>query len=198
VVAGLGLLGGLAHASDQQVLGKSFIVKNPSATQSRKLTSSAREPNSATTITGDPTISGSAGGAFLTVIAKGTNPTAQVFNLPQGTSSSHKPFWRAIGTSGFKYKDGNGDQGPVRSVSIKKSLSGAFSIKVVIRGKKGELNVVPPDSGTSGLVTLRIGGGDRYCVQFTDGQMKNVKASLFKVRRPATAGCSSVSGAFVN
>src|SRR5262249_33889468 len=198
VLAGLGVLGGWAHASDQQVLGKSFVVKNSSAAHKGKLTSSARELNSATTITGDPTVSGSAGGAFLTVIAKGTHPTAQVFNLPQGTSSSGKPFWRAVGTSGFKYKDGNGDQGPVRTVIIKKSLSGAFNIKVVIRGKNAELNVVPPDTGTSGLVTLRIGGGDRYCVQFTDGQMKNVKASLFKVRRPATAGCSSVSGAFVH
>ena len=197
MLAGLGLLGGWAHASDQQVLGKSFIVKNPSAAQKRKLTSSARELNSARTITGNPTMSGSAGGAFLTVIAKGTHPTAQDFNLPQGMSSAHKPFWRATGTSGFKYKDGNGDQGPVRTVIIKKSPSGAFNIRVVIRGKNGELEVVPPDSGTSGLVTLRIGGGDRYCVQFTDGQMKNVQASLFKVRRPVTAGCSSVSGAFV-
>jgi len=197
VLAGLGLLGSWAHASDQQVLGKSFIVKNPSAVQKRKLTSSARELNSARTITGNPTMSGSAGGAFLTVIAKGTHPTAQDFNLPQGMSSSGKPFWRTSG-SGFKYKDGAGDQGPVRTVIIKKTLSGAFNIKVVIRGKNGQLNVVPPDSGTSGLVTLRIGGGDRYCVQFTDGQMKNVNASLFKVRRPVTAGCSSVSGAFLH
>jgi len=198
VLAGLGLLGGWAHASDQQVLGKSFIVKNSSATQKRKLTGSARELNSAGTITGDPRISGSAGGAFLTVIAKGTHPSAQDFSLPQGMSSSGKPFWRASGTSGFKYKDRNGDQGPVRTVIIKKTLSGVFNIKVVIRGKNGQLNVVPPDSGTSGLVTLRIGGGDRYCVQFTDGRMKNVEASLFKVRRPVTAGCSSPSGAFLD
>ena len=198
VLAGLGMLGGWAHASDQQILGKSFTVKNPSAAQKRKLTSSARALNSAGTITGDPTISGSAGGAFLTVIAKGTHPSAQDFSLPQGTSSSGKPFWRASGTSGFKYKDRNGDQGPVRTVIIKKTLRGVFNIKVVIRGKNGQLNVVPPDSGTSGLVTLRIGGGDRYCVQFTDGQMKNVEASLFKVRRPVTAGCSSPSGAFLD
>jgi hypothetical protein len=197
ILAGFSLLGSWALASDQQVLGKSFIVKNPSA-QKRKLTSSARELNSASTITGDPTASGSAGGAFLTVIAKGTNPTAQDFPLPQGMSSSGKPFWRISGTSGFKYKDGSGAQGPVKTVIIKKSLSGAFTIKVVIRGKNGELNVVPPDSGTSGLITLKVGGGDRYCVQFTDGQMKNVDASLFKVRRPVTAGCSSVSGAFLN
>jgi hypothetical protein len=192
LLAGLSLLGGWALASDQKVLGKSFVVKN------RKLTSSAKELNSPNTITGDPTRSGSAGGAILTIIAKGTNPSAQDFNLPQGVSSSHKPFWRASGTfGGFKYKDGSGDQGPVRTVIIKKSLSGVFTVKVVIRGKNGMVNVVPPDAGTSGLVTLKIGGGDRYCLQFTDGQMKNVKASLFKVRHPITAGCSSVSGAFL-
>jgi hypothetical protein len=198
LLAGLSLLGGWALASDQTILGKSFIVKNPSAPQKRKLTSSAKEVNSSNTITGDPTVSGSAGGAILTVIAKGTNPSAQDFNLLQGMSSSGKPFWRASGTSGFKYKDGSGDQGPVRTVIIKKNLSGVFTVKVVIRGKKGMVNVVPPDAGTSGLVTLKIGGGDRYCLQFTDGQMKNVNASLFKVRRPITAGCSSVSGAFLN
>jgi hypothetical protein len=198
LLAGFSLLGSWALASDQQVLGKSFIVKNPRAAQKRKLTGSARELNSASTITGDPTLSGSAGGAFLTVIAKGTNPTAQDFALPQGVSRSGRPFWRASGNSGFKYKDGSGDQGPVRTAIIKKTPSGAFTIKVVIRGKNGELNVVPPDSGTSGLITLKIGGGDRYCIQFTDGRMKNVAASLFKVRRPVTAGCSSVSGAFVN
>jgi hypothetical protein len=197
LLAGLSLLGGWALASDQKVLGKSFIVKNPSAPDKRKLTSSAKELNSSNTITGDPTASGSAGGAILTVIAKGTNPSAQDFNLPQGMSSSHKPFWRASGASGFKYKDGNGDQGPVKTVILKKSLSGVFTVKVVIRGKNGGVNVIPPDAGTSGLVTLKIGGGDRYCLQFTDGQMKNVNASLFKVRRPTTAGCSSVSGAFL-
>ena len=134
LLAGLGLLGGLALASDQPILGKSFIVKNPSSAQKRKLTSSAKELNSAATITGDPTLSGSAGGAILTVIAKGTNPSAQDFNLPQGMSSSGNPFWRTSGASGFKYKDGAGDQGPVKTVIIKKNLSGVFTIMLVIRG----------------------------------------------------------------
>jgi hypothetical protein len=200
LVAGLGLVGGWAVASDQTVLGKSFIVKNPSSADKRKVTSSAKELNSANTITGDPTLSGSAGGAILTIIANGASPSTQTFNLPQGTSVSGKFFWKASGTSGFKYKDGKGEQGPVKTVIIKKNLSGVFTIKAVIRGKNGALNVVPPDPGTDGFVTLKIGGGgDRYCLQFADGQVKNVDASLFKVRRPTTEGCpSSPSGAFLD
>ena len=59
-------------------------MKNPSAADKRKLTSSAKELNSANTITGDPTLSGSAGGAILTIIANGTNPTTQDFDSAAG------------------------------------------------------------------------------------------------------------------
>jgi hypothetical protein len=199
LVAGLGLVAGWAVASDQAVLGKSFIVKNPNTPDKRKVTSSAKELNSANTITGDPTLSGSAGGAILTIIANGASPSTQTFDLPQGTAASGNFFWKASGTTGFKYKDGKGEQGPVKTVIIKKNLSGVFTIKVLVRGKNGPLNIVPPDPGTNGFVTLKIGGGDRYCLQFADGQVKNVDASLFKVRRPTTEGCpSSPSGAFLD
>src|SRR5262249_49917856 len=160
LLAGLGLVGGSTLASDQTILGKSFIVKNPSAPQTRKVPSSAKELGSPNTIPGTPTLSaGSAGGAILTIITQGANPTTQVFTLPQGTSSTGNPFWRASGTTGFKYKDGKGDQGPVKTVIFKKNLSGVFTIKAVIRGKNGTVNVVPPNPGTGGFVTLKVGGG---------------------------------------
>jgi len=194
-------LGSWAGAADQTILGKSFIVKNPGASDKRKVTGVGKETGSAATIVGDPTVPSSVGGAFpgspggaiLTIIAKGDNPTSQTFGLKQGTSSTGKKFWRATGT-GFKYKDGNGDQGPVKVVIIRKTTGGIFSIKAVIRGKNGMLDVVPPNLGTDGFMTLQLGAatglGDLYCVQFgADGSVKNDGDRLFKVRRPSAEGC---------
>ncbi len=192
------VLGAWAGAADQTVLGRSFIVKNPGTPDKRKVTGVAKETGSSATIVGDPTIAssaggallGSAGGAILTVIANGDNPTQQVFPLKQGTTSAGKPFWRASGTTGFKYKDPDGQQGAVKVVLIKKTVGGVFSIKVVVRGKKGPLDVVPPNLGTDGFITLKIANGDRYCVQYgADGSVKNDGDRLFKVRRPSIEGC---------
>jgi len=187
---GLYVLGGWAGAADQTILGRSFIVRNPGAADKRKVTSVAKEEASPNTVTGDPTVAGSAGGAILTVIANGANPTTQTFNLPQNSTPSGKPFWRVSGTNAFKYKDAKGVNGAVKSVTIKKTPGGTFSIKIQIRGKNGPLNVVPPNPGTDGFFTLKIGGGDLYCVKFgVDGTVINKNGTLFKVRRPVIEGC---------
>ncbi len=184
------LLAGSAGAADQTILGRSLTVKNPGAADKRKVTSTAKEAASPNTIVGDPTLSGSAGGAILTVIANGASPSTQSFTLPQGMTIAGKDFWQASGASGFKYKDGKGEQGPVRTVIIRKTPSGVFNIKVVIKGKNGPVNVLPPNPGTDGFVTLQLGSGDRYCVQFgADGQVSNKSGELFKVRRPVFEGC---------
>ena len=199
LAAGFGMLAGWVGAADQAILGRSFTLKNPSTPDRGKVATAAKELGSTATIVGDPTLSGSAGGAILTLIANGANPTTQTFNLPQGVASTGQFFWRASGSAGFRYKDGKGEQGAVRTVLIKKSLSGVFNVKVIIRGKNGTLNVVPPDPGTSAFVTVKLGVGDRYCLQFADGGKKNVDGRLFKVRHPTTTGCpSSPSGAFLD
>jgi hypothetical protein len=214
------MLGGWANAADQTVLGRSLIVKNPGSPSKRKVEGAAKELDSSATIVGNPTLHGSAGGAILgsaggailgsaggavlTVIADGDHPTTQFFALKQGKSSTGKMFWRASGGAGigFKYKDPDGDQGPVKVVLIKKTVSGVFSIKAVIRGKNGTINVVPPNLGTDGFITLFLAHGDRYCVKYgADGNVINDGDRLFKVRRPNSVGCpttpSSPSPAFV-
>src|SRR5262245_37752677 len=86
----------MAFAIDQTILGKSLSVKQkPGDPTSRKIASSAKEKNSINTLVGDPTQSGSAGGAILQVFANGANATSQTYNLPQGTSSTGKQFWTA-------------------------------------------------------------------------------------------------------
>jgi hypothetical protein len=181
-------LTGLAGAADQTILGRSLLVKDPGSPDRRKITSNAKESASPDTIVGDPTLSG--GGGVLTVIANGANPTSQIFNLPQGIDLSGKSFWTTNGVGGFKYRDRKGDQGPVRSVSMRKTAGGNFMIKAVIRAQNGPVNVVPPNPGSDGFVTLQITGGDRYCMQYgADGKVINKGTKLFKVRRPKLQGC---------
>jgi hypothetical protein len=191
--AGLACAAGLAFAADQTILGKSLTVKgNPDPTK-RKVTASAKEKNSPNTLVGNPTLSGSAGGAVLEVFANGGTSTSQTFTLAQGTSTLNgKPFWVASGNTGFKYKDSKGEQGPVKQVQIKRSPNGQFSIKVKIQAKNGGVNIVPPNPGTSGCVALTLtqnGSGDRYSVQFgPDSKIKNSGDKLFKASKPTAEG----------
>lgn len=190
--AAIGCATGLALAAEQTILGKSLTVKNPGDSTKRRVTASARETGSADTIVGNPTLAGSAGGAILEVFLSGATPSDQSFVLPQGTSVSGKAFWRAAGTTGFKYKDGKGEQGPVTSVIIRRSPSGVFTMKAKVQGKNGPVTVIPPNPGTSGCVALKLGvagPGDRYSLQFgVDSQIKNVDSRLFKAKKPLFEG----------
>jgi len=187
---------GIAIAAERTILGRSLSVKDPTVgadPAKRKVTSTAKEKSSPDTIVGDPTLAGSAGGAILDVFAFGGTSTSQQFVLQQGTSSLAKPFWVQTGTTGFKYKDVRGDQGPVKSVLIRRSPSGSFTIKAKITGRNGAVNVIPPAPGTNGCVALKIGvnalAGDRYSIQFgPESQIKNVDGKLFKAKKPGLEG----------
>ena len=204
LTGGIAFAAGLAYADNQTILGKSLTVKDPTqgadATK-RSIKGSAKEKGSGNTLVGNPTLAGSSGGAILDIFANGTHPTSQSFVLPQGTSSTSKPFWTAVGTPtmAYKYKDGKGDQGPVKSVIIKRTASGAFSIKVKLTGKNGTIGVVPPNSGISGCMALKLGqsagAGDRYSVQFgPESKIKNVDAKLFSAKKPKNEGvCPTVT-----
>jgi hypothetical protein len=202
LAGGVALAAGLVYAADQTILGKSLTVKDPTAgsdAKRRSIKGAAKEKGSSAPLNGNPTLANSAGGAILDIFAFGTNPTQQSFPLPQGTSSTGKPFWSAIGNNkGFKYKDLAGDQGPVKSLIIKKSPSGAFSIKAKLTGKHGTISVIPPNTGTGGCMAVKLGtgggAGDRYSVDFRTGNVKNVDAKLFSVKKPtAKAVCPVVS-----
>jgi len=191
------LLAGPSFAANQTIQGKSFTVKNPQAADpsKRSIVASGKEKGSSNTIVGDPTIVG----ATLTVIAQGADSSTQAFLLPQGSNVKGKPFWQTVKT-GFKYNDGKGEQGPVKTVALTRTDSGNFVLKAVIAGKLGPVIVVPPDPGTAGWAVLEISGGDRYCMQFADGVFKNKADQLFKVTNPLTEGCPSSGspmGAFV-
>jgi acetyl esterase/lipase len=174
----------LAQAADQTVLGKTFVVKNPSTPGKRKVIVKAKELGSDNTLVGNPL----AGGATITVTANGASPSQQTYGLPAGTSASNaKPFWSGDAVKGFKYRDADGENGPVKSAQIK-LRNGVFQIKVIVDGKHGGVAVLPPNPGTDGCMLLAIGGGDSYSAQFASGQVKNKGTSQFKVSNPTAQG----------
>jgi hypothetical protein len=189
VVAGAAVTS-LALAADQTILGRAFTVKNGNAPTQRKVVGVAKEKNSSNTLVGNPTAPGSAGGAILELTALGANPSQQSFVLPQGVSANGKPFWTQSGNITYKYKDAKGEQGPVKAVILKRSLSGSFTIKASVSSKFAPVNVVPPNPGVSGCMALDLGisplaTGDRYSVAFgPDGKVKNNGTKLFQVKKP--------------
>jgi len=178
-----------SFAASQTILGSKLIVKDPKPgvdPSKRKVTFSAKEVASPNTLVGNPVSSG----ATLQIIANGNNDTSQVFSLPQGTNSRGKPFWKGIGPIGFKYNDNLGDQGPVTRVSIKRAPNGNFSIRGLILGRNGTVNVLPPNPGTDGFAVLLLGGGDTYCVQYgPEGISKNNLDKFWMTKRPQMEGC---------
>lgn len=174
---------------DQAILGRRLLVRDASAGTDpvkRKVVVIAKEKNSPETIVGDPLVAG----AVLEVVANGGNSSSQTFVLLPGVDSKGKAFWRALGATGFKYSDPRGERGPVKKVLLRRAASGTFSVKVVMAGKNGPLDIVPPSPGTDGHVTLRFPGGDRYCVDYgASAQSKNDGALLWRVSGVTAEGC---------
>ena len=198
LVAIAALIGGVgvAFAAEQTILGKSLSVKDPKigdATK-RSIKVSGKEKASPNTIVGNPTFTGPSGGGVLQVFAFGGTPTSQTYLLPQGTSVvTGRPFWTSSGTTTYKYKDLRGEQSAVKTVAIKRSASGAFSIKAKVLGRNGAVIVIPPNPGTSACVALQIGSsqvfGDRYSMQFgTESRIKNKDGRIFKAKNPTMQG----------
>src|SRR5690349_11999078 len=93
-----------AGAADQTILGRSFVVKDPSVDPSKRtIVVLGKETFSPNTLQGDP----QANGATLEIIANGTHPSVQTFTLPAGLAASGVAGWKPVGNpvSGFTYKD---------------------------------------------------------------------------------------------
>ena len=181
----VGIVAGGVQAADQTILGNKLLVKNPGTPDKRKVIASGKEKGSPNTIAGNPT----ALGGFLNVQLFGTSPSTQLFALPQGTGSTGKAFWSAIGTIGFKYSDPRGDNGPVKRVIIKNTPSNTFLIKAIAIGKNGTILTTPPNPGTGGCVMLGINDtGATYSIAFTTGLVKNKGPAFFSVKKPTAQG----------
>ncbi len=190
---GAQVTGLVAVAADQTILGKAFAVKaKPGEPTKTTVTASASEQDSPNTLVGDPTVAG----ATLDIFVDGGTPASQRFVLNQGTSSQGKPFWSGDAAKGFTYQDKKGEQGAVKSVSIKLK-NGKFTLEASLTGKHGPLAILPPNPGTAACVALQLGGdgtaGDRFNVQFgPESTITNKGERLFKATDPQTEGVCPV------
>jgi hypothetical protein len=175
--------------ADQPLAGRRFSVSDasPGDAADRRVVVTARQKLAPGVLTGDPSLDIGAGGAVLELAANGATPTSQALALPQGTAAEGGAFWNAV-KDGFKYRDPDGEQGPVRVLVVKQTPKGLVRLKAVVEGDG--LALAPPDPGTDALAALTLSQGDRFCVQFgADGAVHNDGARSFRVRRPKAVGC---------
>jgi hypothetical protein len=163
-----------------EIKGKRILLKDsrPNVDETgRRLILSAKS-------TGTPPLTGNpvADGAILNVSAAGVLPTEQTFNLPGAN-------WEALGGAGFRYTDASGANGPITTVLLKRSSAGRMRLKVVALGRKGLIQLMPPNTGTSATAIL-VTGNSRYCTTFggaAGGTVLTNTENLFRVKDPTAA-----------
>jgi cysteine-rich repeat protein len=171
-------------AADQTIVGRHLVVKNPGAPQKRSVLVTAKETASPNTLVGNPTLVG--GGLSITL--DGAAGSIRSYLLHAGNSAvTGKPFWTGDGVKGFTYRDPQGENSAVKLLHIRKSKSGVFTVKAVLSGKNGDVNL-PPNPGTGGCALLGLGGGDSYSIRFADGAITNKGAKLFRITLPTSEG----------
>lgn len=155
----LGMLASTVSAAgaDATILGRTMAVTSapPEVESTRTVTLTAQESPTDVAAIADPRT----GGATLTVVVGGANPSSQSFALDAGR-------WTAL-PDGYRYRAAKKASGPpVRKVTLTVKPGDAAKMRVVLRGDTGTdpLLVVPPDPGTEGGVVLAIGNA-RYCAR---------------------------------
>jgi hypothetical protein len=185
---------GIALAAQQLVPAKIVLVKDPPAgAAKRKIIVKVKENGSAATVAGDPT----AGGATLRVQL--TPGGDQCFTMPASG-------WSPISSLGFKYKDAALANGAVKVALIKKTPSGVFLVKAILKGSGSQaISVVPGNPTDSYGTNLTLGGGDEYCTGTGTATPKPNDDKTFKVVNDtapasciASCGGGSPSGAFLD
>ncbi len=190
-----------ARAADQPILGASITVSARAGGGAgvRTVSVKGREPDTASTVSGDPMSPPGSSGAVLHLALEGGTPSAQTFVLAPGVRRDGRPFWRRVTPAGFEYQDRVGERGPVQRVQVRRDRSGRVSLLVKIRGSDAAVTVAPPNPGTQAFLTLTLGDGDRYCVRFgADGVVRNRDERAFAVRGVRSEGCPPlVTGDFL-
>ena len=174
----------LPGAPCQGILGKRLLVRNPSANPTRrKVVILAKEAGSSNTIVGNPL----AAGATLRLHVLGNIETEQVFILNPGSA-----FWETLASgAGYRYRDPNGDNGPVKLLILKRTSNGTFVLKAVGNAGLSPIDVVPPQGASFAVVTLRIIGGDAYSIGYGGpfgGTERNDSATTYRVVDPTAEG----------
>jgi hypothetical protein len=187
----VGLSAGVAYAAQQQLPTKILLVKNPpSGPNSRKIAYKVVEQASLATLVGDPTLNGAKLGISL------TPGGVQCFDMPAAG-------WSPISTIGFKYADPTLANSAVKVAQIKKTPSGVFKVKAILKGSgAGGITVVPGNPSTGYATIFRLVLGDDYCSALGTATPNPNSDKTFKISNDSVApGCSaacSPSGAFLD
>lgn len=160
---------------------KLILAKDPPAGPTkRKIVWKVKEAASTNTVVGNPVASGA------TLRVKLTPGGEQCFDLPASG-------WSPISTLGYKYKDPNLTNGPVKVALIKKTPSGVFLIKAIVKGLTGGISIVPGNPTTSYATNLALGGGDEYCSGSGTATPNPNGATTFKVVNDTAPGSCTVA-----
>ena len=163
-----------ASGSQQFVPTRTLLVKNPPSGAQKVLW----KVKGAATLLGDPTPDGA---TLRIVLAPGGD---QCVTMPSAG-------WTAIGTTGFKYKDTTLANGPVKVAQIRKTPSGTFILKALLKnGGPTSITVVPGDPTASYATNFTLGTGDEYCGGTASASPNPNDATTFKVSNdPIPVAC---------
>jgi len=186
-VAAVFMSGGIALAVQQGAAAKKFMLKVPPSLKKKIVYLSK---NTTATVGGNPITNG----ASFNVAIGGDG--TQCLSMPAGSN------WTAISTLGYKYKDPDLVNGPIKVAIIKKTPSGNFILKVI--AKNPGITLTLPNPVLSYGTNFKInGGGDEYCSSTgTAIPTKNDDKTFLVKNDTGTActalACSSPSGAFLD
>lgn len=201
---GSACLGGLfavgAVAADHYEPTKVFLFKDPGPPEARKIVWKIRHKDldDDVVVTGDPVT----GGATLRIRLDCDDDHGsfacegggdQCFALPASG-------WSPISSIGFKYKDKQLANGPVKLAMIKRTPSGNFLVKALLRGPGIDLFLEDPLRFYGAI--LALGGGDGYGSGSGGATPKPNDSRTFRVKNePGTSSfppSCSPSGAFLD
>jgi hypothetical protein len=183
-IAAAFLSGGIAMAAVQGAAAKKLLVKSPPSGKKKIVYLSK---NVTDTVVGDPSLNGAQFGIAL------TPGGSQCVNLPSSGWST-TPV-------GFKYKDPQLTNGPVKTALIKKTPSGNFLLKVIAKGTG--ITVAPGNPTTTYGTSFEINSGDQYCASTGTATPKKNDEKTFLVKDDTGIAClttcaGSPSGAFLD
>ena len=171
-----------AFGAQQLVTTKTMLVKNPPS-GARKVLWKVKE--TAATIMGNPI---SQGGATLRIqLTAGGSGADQCVTMPASG-------WSAIGTIGFKYKDATLTHGPVKVAQIKKTPSGTFLMKALLKnGGPTSITITPGNPTDYYATNFTLGAGDEYCGGTGSATPNPNDANTFKVSNDGAPSVSCIA-----
>jgi hypothetical protein len=189
ILLGAAALGSSTGPTSTQTLPlDQLVVKSGSTQQSRRVTYKATfARGQGGLLLGNPVVAG----AKFNLQVDAEN---QCFSMPA-------IGWIRDGRT-YKYLDREGQHGPVKVAWLRQLSNGSIQNKVVVDGKRGPVDIVPPNPGIRGDANFNVGGSE-YCASTAGGTIHPNTDRTFKATKaPAPASCyvpaCSPSGAFLD